>query len=374
MAIVVNCEQDREVDGPSTSSSGGSSSSGGNGGEDSSLNCALPSECRGDNCCHTDKKCIQWCGDNDYLDLSSEALKKCKNLDKDIVEDIVHLFNNVFQKPSKAKLSDLNEEDMDLACAAVKELDHDILADRIDDYTSSISARRVLEWLAERPSALEIFEAAEGDEGVEMLKTVLQKASNKTGNQGIINGLSQIVDNNDNRHTLAIAIDGENNNLITFIHENIILDKDDGICRKKTDILPRANDCCWGNSLRSPPSYTPAETAIADRGYKKEACILAVYCKISNYTDVDFMREIAELLNEDDVVDFIKETKANGGLTLSANDVAQWTRVNRSLLLSKDDAEQWTPAACNRLKLFWNNPKVGTQYLDLGLGYSIITD
>ena len=297
------------------------------------MECALPSECSGDDCCHTDKKCIKWCKDNDYLDLSGDARKKCENLDKTVVEHLVRLFGNVFKKPTEEKLLDLNSEDMELACAAVQDLDHDILANKIDDYTSSIPPKRLLKWLAERPAALKIFQAAEDDEDVEMIKKVLQKASSKTGNQEVINGLSQIVDNDDNHHTLSIAVEENNDDLIKFIHEELVLN-DDGICGDE-GLLPRANDCCWSPSIRN-PSYTPAETIIADKKYKTQACVLAVYCKINDqYPKADFMKEIAEFLSEGDVFDFIKETKMNGGLNLS-----------------EDDAEKWTPAACDGLKRF----------------------
>ena len=363
LVIIISCETEETGDGTTTSDPKDKD-------EGRSLECALPSECSGDDCCHTDKKCIKWCKDNDYLDLSGDARKKCENLDKTVVENLVRLFGNIFKKPTEKKLLDLNSEDMELACAAVQDLDHDILANKIDDYTSSIPPKRILKWLAERPAALNIFQAAEDDEDVEMIKKVLQKASNKTGNQGVIDGLSQIIDNDDNHHILSLAEKEDNEDLIKFIHEEMVLD-DDGICGEG-NLLPRANDCCWSTQLRSPPSYTPAETTIADGKYKTQACILAVYCKINNqHPNADFMMNIAELLSEGDVFDFIKEIKENGGLTLSANVVAQWTHVNRNLILSEDDAEKWTPAACNRLKLFWNNPKVGTKYLDLGLGYSI---
>ena len=287
----------------------------------STLKCKLPS---GNGSCKKDKDCVDWCEDD--LNLSGDARDKCFDLDDKTVERLVELFDDVFEKPDDEKLDDLKQEDLELICSAVKELDHDVLADRLD-YSSSSRAKYVLEWVAETKEAIEVFENAEKDEGLKMFKKLLSRAGGQsgTGDDDVLAGLVENVasDSDEDKNVIRIALDANNDKLVNYIHDDIITDEDE-LCSSSNQPSELGN--CGGTSAYSSDS-------------EEDACILGVYCKMApddNDGDNEFRKDIADYLKHRNIVNFIKEDVEDGGLGLTA-----------------DDADDWTHAVCVKLDTCW---------------------
>lgn len=338
-AVVVSCSSSRRgvvKDGKPGAPSGSG---------ENILTCVFPT-CSGDECCSKeDSQCDNWC-DGD-LDLSSSQYKACVALKKDTVKDLVDLFEEKLKRPKERDLEDLEKGDMELVCAAVKHLDHDILADRIDDYNPT-RAKDFLEWTAKEKAVVEIFTNAEDDEGVKMFKRLLHKASGVGGDttdQGVLDGLTEGVNSEESgEHVLYLAFDKNNEGLVEFIHEEIVshgkelCDKDNRPEPDTTASIDRNND---GDTADSDDIY-------GSFGFEEEACILAVYCKIAAAGDdaADFRKDMANFLeNGGDVAGFIKASLAEGGLGGEEN-----------------DAEDWSNAACTNLQTYWNDKSDGLTF------------
>ena len=304
---------------------------------DSSLSCNLPT-CSGSDCCdEDDKDCENIC--NRKLGLRGDSLDKCYALEKEVVEDLENIFSDIFGNPDVQDLRTIGEDDIELACAAVKEIDVDILGDVIEDYSSNSSdSVKVLGWIAETENAWEIFN--QGEDSIELLRDLLKKAGGGTdGDSAILEGLKEDVElekSRDNAPFLVVADDHDNTDLIAFIHSNIITDKDDEICSKKSN-WPDVDD-----SASSPVTN-------ADETDQEAACILGVYCAIAPPSEEDadkFRESVASFLSEDDVEKLIKNDLDRGGLGLDDD----------------KDYEEWSDRACNTLAEKWANDG-----LDLGL-------
>ena len=342
-AVAVNCSRSgTRDDGPKTKDDRDDRDSKG------VLTCEL-SRCSGsDDCCdEEDEDCDNWCESD--LDLSGKHYDACIDLRKDTVEELTELFENKLKRPREDDLEDLGKEEQELICGAVKELDHDILGDRIDDYNHT-RATQFLEWAAENEGVADIFKNAEDDEGVKMFKRLLFRASGGSGettDQGVLDGLTKGVNSEESgEHVLYLSFDHNNENLIEFIHEEIISHKDE-LCDEKNHPVPdtavevdRNND---GDTIDADETYTST-------GFEKEACVLAVYCKIAASGDdaSDFRHDMAKFLGDGgDVKDFIEESVQEGGLGGE-----------------EEDGEDWTDAACENLKTYWNDKE---DRLDLDL-------
>ena len=305
------------------------------------LTCELP-RCGGsDDCCYEeDEKCDHWCESD--LDLSGKHYDACVALRKDTVEELVKLFEEKLKKPKEEDLDDLDKEEQELICGAVKELDHDILGDRIDNYNHT-RAKRFLAWAGENPGVADIFKNAEDDEGVKMFKRLLYRASGGAGeitDQGVLDGLAVGVNSDEaGEHVLYMAFDDNNENLVDFIHEEIVSHKDE-LCDDKNHPVPDDTQVVDSNT----------GDVYASTGFEKEACVLGVYCKIAAAGDdaSDFRHDMAKFLGDGgDMADFIEESLKDGGLGGT-----------------EDDGEDWRDAACANLKTYWND-KTGGLDLDL---------
>ena len=296
------------------------------------LKCELPS---GNGSCEKDDDCVDWCEDD--LDLSGDARDMCFDLDVDTVERLDELFNDVFDKPDGEKLDDLKDEDVELVCAAVKELDHELLEERLN-YSSPSRPKYVLEWVAETKEAIEIFENAEKDEGLKMFKRLLSEAGGGSGTVDgeVLEGLTEDVDSDDTNTVLRIALDENNDRLVDYIHDNIIADEDE-LCSNTN--LPKPQATCTaitnGGTDYASSGSDGYDDAASD--YGEEACILGVYCKIAsanNDSHNEFRKDMAEHLNSRNIANFIEEPIQDGGLGLT-----------------EDDAEDWTHKVCAQLKV-----------------------
>jgi len=270
-------------------------------------------------------------------------------LAKETVERLEELFD-ILGKPSPDDLEELEKEDLNLIGAALKELDSDLLLDRIRKYNPS-RAKNVMEWLADDSSVFEVFEAAGDDDLKKMIVALLDKADDsKTGDEGVLAGLSVNVereDDDDEKNIIALALDQGNEDLALYIHNELIGNEDDEICEK-------GNHPSFGNTNTVDCMYI--QVAGSANEFALEACILAAYCKIApddNKQDNDFRKDIAEFLSEQrdfrQIEQFIKDPKQSGGLDLD-----------------EDSAEGWTHDVCEQLDTCWKNGN-----LDLGLGERI---
>ena len=356
--VVVSCTDSGQQTTSSSSSSGGTSSDTNKDAKDDDtplLSCSLPS-CSGSDCCSKDDdKCEDWCTDNKDLDLSGKAATKCLALEKDVVEELVKIFETL-KKASADKLSDLDDDDIELICAGVKELDSGLWGDIIDDYSAQ-KAKRVLNWISDNEAIVEVFENAEDDDGIEMFKDLLKKAAggSEDGYAKILKGLETVVnttaDADDRRPLIALATKNGRDRLVRYIHEELIVDEDEGICGQSSN-RPVANQASG--------KYLSAEEEEANDNFKEEACILAVYCKIDNKIPDDdnssankdkFRKNIADTVDSGDVTSFIKTEQTDGGLdptSAGANGAVP-------VAIDDDDADEWSENACKNLKHFWKD-------------------
>ena len=272
------------------------------------------------------------------------------DLDDETVEDLVFLFDDVLEKPDDEKLDDLKKEDVELICAAVKELDYKVLDDRLD-YSSSSRPKYVLEWVAKTKEAIEIFENAEDNEGLKMFKKLLSRAGGNsgTGDEDVLAGLIENVasESDEDKNVIQVALDENNDRLVEYIHNDIIADEDE-LCSDTN--LPTVDssvnklDCSAKSGSGDDLDNTAYRSDSAE-----DACILGVYCKMApgNGDDAnEFRKDIAEYLKHRNIANFIEQSVDDGGLGLT-----------------DDDADDWTPAVCTRLKKCWEN----NTSLNLGL-------
>ena len=299
-------------------------------------------ECSGSDCCKDDEDCQDQCKDNvsnDGLKLSGAARETCFHLEEEVVKQLFKIIE-LLDKPKVEKLRDLgqDEDDMNLLCSAVKELDYDLLDDRIEDY-SSTDAKRTLGWVSESSGSIDIFENAEDDKGIAMFKRLLQKAGGDSNDNGILKGLDADVSVEDDdepsgqQHIMRWALQSNNTELVRWINKEVITDSDEGLCGDDN----KSNRPVSGDTTH-------------DKDYGEAACVLGIYCKIASNDDSDdndFRKEVAELIdNEVEVSDFIKEEAAQGGLKDStASALSDW----------EDIAEEWGYQACEALNREWNN-------------------
>lgn len=320
ITLFTYCSTETGQKGNSSGSSSGRSSEGGyDDGEELSLSCELP---KGEGSeCSKDDDCVDLCKSSGDLDLSGDALKVCKSLGEDTVERLDELFDDL-KKVTDEKLEDLEDEDLNLMCGAVKEMGYKILKQSIENYRTS-KAKTFLNYLAENEEVFEIFLAAEEEEEtVELLEMLLKALDGGSDDAAILTGLGEAV-NDDNEKFLKIALD-ENERLFRFIHEELI-DQADGLCKDTNQ---------------------PAVTSSNDDSFRLEACILGVYCKAAeaNTTGNSLRKDIADFFDGGDVSNFIKQPAADGGLVSSGN--LEDTNKEKA-------SEEWTDEACTALKTLY---------------------
>ena len=313
------------------------------------LTCVLPG-CSGSECCHEDdNECNDWCDNELGLGGSGRRYEACINLGKDTVGELVDIFEEKLKRPTEEDLDNLGKEEMELICGAVKELDHDVLGDRIEDYNQT-RAKQFLEWAAENEAVADIFKNAEKDEGVKMFRDLLHNASGASGDttdQGVLDGLTKGVNSEEaGEHVLYLAFKENNEYLVEFIHEKIISDKNE-LCDDKNHPEP---DTTVAVDQNNDGDTADVDDVYASNNFGEEACVLGVYCKIASSGDdaSDFRKDMAKFLGDGGHPgSFIKEPLTEGGLGGT-----------------EEDAEDWSDAACEALQTYWNDKEGG---LVLGL-------
>ena len=339
--------------------------------------CSLP-KCSGSKCCNKGSKkdkdqCKEWCSGGKYLDLPGSASSKdspvyrCLSLGRDYVKRLVELFSDKGLKDvEEDKLKKIEEEDIGPICAAVRELDVELLENIIEDYSDG-NAESILGWIAQEEKAIQIFKNTKKDEdGIKMFQSLLEKFGSDSDESGMLNGLEADIDfaGNENKNLLALALKSRNDDLVNFVHDEILKDKNEGLCgdkRKNSYPVPKEGD----SALETPTGYgecTGSCTAGGDddpgayisnaNSKKQQACLLAVYCnKVAEGSDEDSVREdIAVIVKDSGIEKFIKDALSKGGLGFTTG----------------DEKEEWPNTVCERLNALWND--ASPDVLKLGLG------
>ena len=306
------------------------------------LSCSF-SACSSDDsaCCDADdNECHSWCAkDLDFRERSN-VYEDCMTLKRNELSKLVYLFEEELKRPKPDDLAKLKREDINLICAAVKELDFDVLDDRIDRYKNTY-AMAFLEWTAENEDVVEVFENALKDTGVRMFRKLLHAVSDVSDgitDRSVLAGLAKNVvtdadegDADDERNVLALALEENNDRLVSFVHEEIISSSDE-LCSKGNRPVP--------DTTQDIDSEEPGVQAYPDENYANDACVLAVYCTIAptgNRDNAHFRKDIAEEFGRSGVSSFIESELKEGGL--GGTD---------------DDGEEWSDYACTQLKQYWN--------------------
>lgn len=336
--LILTCSPQEEAPSetpPSSSSSAGNETDGDKADDkDWVLNCVLPA-CEGESCCHQDDdQCDDWCtgtgtddDSNDFFGLGGDLATKCLALSKDTVEHLIRVFK-VLKTPTTDTLENLDEEDIGLICGTVKEWQTDLLKTRVNKYSTE-QAKQVLTWMVNNPATIEIFENAKNADGFMMIKTLFQKATQTEGDPGVLKGLEMEPKDSPNNILLTIN-EYKNKSFIQYIHQEIIAG-DEGICS--------------GNNYPVPADPHPDKNKADD--FNKQACVLAVYCKVAPPEDTknsDFRKDIARMANDNNMINFIKISVNDGGL----NGDGQYA-------IPANDEHRWSDKVCTNLKHYWNN-------------------
>ena len=323
---------------------------GGDGTTTSQIECALP-KCSGSKCCNkVDKEekeeCENWCGGREYLDLSGEGYKICLALERKFVkEKLVVLFgDDVLGDPDEEKLiKKMDKEDINVICSAVRELDIDLLENLIDDYVP-YQAEVFLNWVGVNKLAIEIFKnTKDTGDGIDLFKKLLEKVGGSSGTQWqkILNALKakNQFEEDDEEHILERALNQNNKELVRFIHNNIVRDREDGICGEDNKRYHPTPDS--GSYLNNEEGFESAKKR------SKYACILGVYCFVDDTEEGNrFRKNLAQLLKESGVGSLIRSPTTKGGMGLT-NSAPQ---------------NEWSHPVCKELRITWNNGAV-----DMGL-------
>ena len=364
--IMAGCSSDQGDRGGTTarSSDGGSDGSRNDRRDDrrsqAKLKCELPS-CSGSSCCDKEDKdgdldedCEDWCKKD--LSLSGDAYDKCLALDEIVIEDdLLFLFDDRLNRPDFEELESLKSKDIEIICAAVKHLDSDLLSDRVDKY-STADAKSMLEWLATEETILEVYDSAEDEEGIKMIKKLLGTVGGGTDDGDILKGIGLDVSrDNDDENVLQLALKSGNENFVKYIHDEIIT-HDKEICAESNQPVPNATVIIpveGGGTIK----YLDKQPK---NGYHYEACVLAAYCTISdkmNDEDGDeFRKDMADFISQSGIVNFVKRKAEDGGLDLADGEEDDDDNSSSAYFnLDEDDAEEWTHKACTNLEYFWDN-------------------
>ena len=277
----------------------------------STLDCKLPSGSG----CKGDQDCEDMCKDDDYLDLTGKAKDKCFDLSKSTVEKLDSMFE-VLKEPRDDDLSDLTEEDVNLLCGAIEELDEDFWLRALKNYKSG-EARDILQWVIDTEQVTTLLDQLSNDEARDHLEHLLVAFNGTKGNVTATNLYNALISSakeiDDNQGILEYAADNSNDLFIEMVHD-LVIDGDEG------------KICTGASNL---PTYSGSGT-LGDSSYPEFACMLAVYCQA---TDEESLRsDIAETINNRGIESLITDAETG------------------ALDLPEDDGEEWSDAACTKLQ------------------------
>ncbi len=307
--------------------------------EDDVIQCPSPPKCDRNDCCGDDDDC-----QDDVCDEYFSSDSKCEDMPRRDAERMGRLFEDYLESPDFDDLRKLDNDDIQLICTAVDKIDYESWKDLIDDY-SSREASETLQWISREDRVTYIFDRAlDEDEGQAIMEKLLDKAGSvQDDSKSVLKGLTnkQVGDGKD---SLLLQIESDKNEqLLEFLHEQIV----EGVL------------CTTGNRpvpVNGPDEYTDTTSLENAEENTEVACFLAVYCYYGSSTSQsdkeereDLRKYISKELRLGEIDDFIKNSKSEGGLGLSEDNVY----------------EEWKNEACDKLKDLWNDAP--DNKLNLGL-------
>ena len=308
--------------------------------------------------------CSEVCRD---LFTTKDARDTCLEYKPEIIFDVKELVD-LLKLPTEEKLE--GEVDRQTLCVLLK-IGPDPWIEEIKDYRSS-KAKTVFKWMVDENISSYFVEDDHQKDFMEHLFSSLGGEKRITSDN-IFDGFKEEIEDDNDEELPALFYLSENDGsrsseAFQFVHELILVDE---VCKKSN--RPEANvavryrtyntcgrdnnKLCYGQDRETSVTGITdrVSTADAEKYFNLEACILGVYCHIATLVDddefdPDDLREnVADILSDGEVTDFIKTDVADGGLGLDDDD---------------DDADDWTDTACDELKKYWND----NNDLDLGLG------
>ncbi len=299
----------------------------------------VPEEDNKSDQCRSDSDCKSGC--RDFFDDSED---ECFELPQDEGNDMVEALEDL----DDSKYSSLRDtKDMESLCLAAK-IDEESWYKIIKSYSTN-DARDALEWIADNNNVadlmLEIKDDVEDSTGLGIFKGLLGKARSSGSFNGdpddvteahLLAGLKASSD-----EFLETAVKKKQDDLVKdIIHEELVKEElcDSSSNQPEPDTSGCGSSTCYTNDQR---------TEANDK--KEQACELGVYCHIlSGSSNEKVRRDLADILNDDDIEEFINDDKNEGGLDVD----------------SDDDPDEWSDDVCEKLKDLWNNRSGG---LNLGL-------
>ncbi len=323
-------------------------------------------KCKDKECNNNTSYCGYYTGENEDNDTCSEVCKDlftgdardtCLEYKPEIIFDVKELVD-LLERPTEDKLED--EVDKQTLCMLLK-INPDPWVEEIEDYSSG-RAEVVFRWVVDENISSYFTENDHQQDFMKQLFSSLGGEDKVTPDHILDGFMSDVeVDEDDDEQLPALFYlsenDGsKNSEAFQFVHELILVDK---VCKNSNrPIANAANTSCTTSSCKYGKDGE-AESKItvkkAEDAFNLQACILGVYCHVAGvdareHEDGDDLREnVAHILNDGEVTDFIEAPVEEGGLGLDDDD---------------DDADDWTDAACEELKNYWND----NSDLDLGLG------
>ena len=293
--------------------------------------CQEHQKCSGDDCCGEDNSCKDTC--TELFD-EGENYRICINeYDKELVEQLDTLRDILYFKPNSSDLSSITTEHL---CALLQRAPDTWLEEINRGYTSG-NAEVVFKWIFSK-GILHLF--SDTKDQLKIIKSLLVALANRRGqitDENILNGLTrQTIEGKKTIFYIADYAGQAGKVNFELIHNKLIVGD---ICDTANNqphpnaVGTRSGSNCYYND----PNIGNQHTAAV--GYKKQACILALYCLAGpdNNSKAE-RREVAKnLVKGDEVTDFIATAVVSGGLGVT------------------QEAEEWPSAACLELKNFWHN-------------------
>ena len=281
-------------------------------------------DCNKKNCCGDDNKdCEDGCSD-----FFPEEEEDCESLPIDDGNKVIGVLESL-------KDSDFSEitsnEDLKYLCMAL-DIEDRSWTDLIRDNNAS-EAQEALEWIAENQKVTDTLLELGDTPMRNILRALLMRAGGHKfavddleDDDGDRNDVRILKGLKDTRNDfLEKAVEENNNDLVEFVHEEIV---EASLCDSNTN----KPDPVTGSAAYA----SGAETTRA--GERDDAaCLLGVYCYIYPGSGLDDEREdIASVVDEKDIENLIEAKKTEGGLAISKG-------------------QDWPHTACTKLKTFWNN-------------------
>ena len=312
-----------------------SSSSSSSGGSGTSYCLADKPACENEgNCCEDNGECKRGC--KEYFNNNDED--ECFSLPTEDGQNMIKVLE--FLEDADFGEVGVREGHLQSVCLAIHQIETDSWLDLIENYSPS-EAKQALEWIAENREVTSLLMEWDKSISQQILKALLVTAGGQDFDTDdihdapateILKGLQASQTN-----LFHKAVQESNDDIIRFVHNTLVRDD---ICEVGTwQPRPGSGYSGYKESIDDIEPNTPNGQALRRQ---REACILGIYCEIFN-KDTAFSnksrREIARIVDEDDVERLIRDDKSTGGL--------------QSIGTRTDSPGEWPHLACKSLCRLW---------------------